>query len=97
LSNEFVALDISPSPNASFVLLFNDTKSIFHHERYCQEMTGNQLNCHFTQQNWLKMNGKKVDYLPFPLPPLFWNTWDCIRCKIAKRGDVNDQRNNKKI
>jgi hypothetical protein len=31
---------------------------------------------------------KKIDYLPFLLPPLFWNTWDCIRCKTAKRGGV---------
>jgi hypothetical protein len=28
------------------------------------EMTGNQLSCHFTQENRLKMNGKKIDYLP---------------------------------
>jgi hypothetical protein len=34
------------------------------------------------------MQGKKVDYLPFLLPPLFRNTWDYKRCKIAKREGV---------
>jgi hypothetical protein len=48
-------------------LFFNDTKSIFHHDRHCQEMAGNQLSCHFKQENRLKLNGKKVVYLPSPL------------------------------
>jgi hypothetical protein len=43
LPHESVALDIRPSPNASFFLFFNNTISIFHHDRHCQEMTGNQI------------------------------------------------------
>jgi hypothetical protein len=34
---------------------------------------------------------KKVDYLPFLLPPLLWNTWDCIRCKTTKTGGVKSK------
>jgi hypothetical protein len=40
-----------------------------------QKMTGNQHSCLYIQQNRPKMQGKKVDYLPFLLPPLFRNTW----------------------
>jgi hypothetical protein len=45
LSHESVILDISPFLNASFFLFFNDTKSIFHHDRHFAQMTGNQLSC----------------------------------------------------
>jgi hypothetical protein len=52
-------------------------------------MTGNQLYCHFTQENLLKMNGKKVDYLSSLSIPLFQNTPHgiaCIAIQTAKRG-----------
>jgi hypothetical protein len=37
--DESVVLDISPFPNASFFLFFNDTKSILHHDRHYAQIT----------------------------------------------------------
>jgi hypothetical protein len=78
------------------LVLFNDTKSIWNNDRHCTQMTGNQHFCCSSNKNARKC--KQENCLPtIPSRWLFANTWDCIRCKTAKRGGVNDQGQNKVI
>jgi hypothetical protein len=48
-------------PCILMILVVAEAHILLHFERGI----GNQPSCHFTQENWLKMNDKKVDYLPF--------------------------------
>jgi hypothetical protein len=82
-------LYLSPFPNASFFLFFMILNLFCIMTGITPEMTGYQHPC--CSYNKIASKCKKVDYPAFLLPPLFRNTWDCIRCKIAKRGDVNNQ------
>jgi hypothetical protein len=91
-SHEFVILDISPAPNASFSLFFSRNKIYF---SSWPALPQKWQVINITAVHTTKSRGnasKKGDYLPFLLPLLFRNKlWDCIRCKIAKRGGVRSK------
>jgi hypothetical protein len=70
----------------------DDTKCIFQHDLQYPEMTGNQLSCHFTQENRLKINGKKVDYLPLSLLLSFETHVIAYVSRLQKRGVVRCQK-----
>jgi hypothetical protein len=88
LSHWSVILDISPSTDSSFFLFFWWYK-IYFPSWPALPQKWQVINTPAVHPTKSRGNAsKKVDYLPFLLPPLFGNTWDCIRCKTAKRGDV---------